>query len=296
MSRRTTRRLATFCSAPLLVAGCWSALTSTDDLDREYGSSLTPQGGEGGAPGEEGGAGGDGGQAGGGGQGGAPVVEGKVEDCAPLPPDAAQWIKRGSATNFVDLELTPDDFGVTGGVWWSVPKNFAEFDVSFEFNVFPQWNSTSGLGLAFVWVTGPTPPGEVTSYKTFGLPQRAGWALVFDTFPAVSPAYPSFFILNGSNGALATGNDLSGSQDAREFAPGVAPPDKWNLVTLRIRKEGTPSELLYGAKSLISPQLTYRGIQGVFGFTASNEELNRKSQFSVRNVRMFLPYDGGCVR
>jgi hypothetical protein len=314
MKERGLMVALTLSFAVALAAAGGASCGDDNNANAEAGSAgrAPVQGGSGGDPsagadGENGGsagvAGTIGGASGAGGQaGGTPLVVGNVEDCAPLPVDSAQWQLRGSATKTAYLQITPNVNGASGGLWWSVPKNFDDFDASFEFNVFPQWNTSSALGFAFVWITGDVAPPATTSFDTFGLPQSKGWALAFDARPADAPPYPSFLLYNGSNGALARGNDITSSEEVREFADGIAPPDSWNAVTLRVRKNADRTSqtyrasLLYRGTALFASDLAYSSFRGLFGFTGSTPAFDRKSQFGVRNVRLFIPGDGGCVR
>jgi hypothetical protein len=230
--------------------------------------------------------------------GGRVRADGGVDGCDPIAADAGSWVLApDSARVSTYLRLTPVQNGALGALWWSAPLTLDELEVSFEFRINPAWSGSSGIGFAFAWTSLQQPPAQNASFSGYGLPQARGWALAFDARPPVEPPNkPSFLLIDGSRAALADNDGPAGTVRAKVTADAIEDdPSFWHPVALRLRPD--VAELYFRGALLATPAVgDYAGFKGVWGFTASTSPSGPRSEFSVRNVRVFAPYDGGCVR
>jgi Legume-like lectin family len=230
--------------------------------------------------------------------GGRPRAQGQVELCEPVAADAGSWVlapDSARVSNYV--RLTPAENGALGALWWSTPLTLDELELSFEFRISPAWDGTSGIGFAFAWTALQLPPAQNAAFEAYGLPQARGWALAFDSRPPQDPPNkPSFKLIDGSRSALANNDGIAGAVAITVVADAIVDdPSFWHPVKLRLRPDA--AEIYFRDALLTDPAIRdYQGFQGVWGFTASTSPAGPLSEFSIRNVRVFAPYDGGCVR
>ncbi|HEU4533825.1 MAG TPA: hypothetical protein VFS00_06890, partial [Polyangiaceae bacterium] len=236
---------------------------------------------------------------GGAGRGGRPPrAEGNVGLCEPISPESGSWVLApDSARVGTYVRLTPDQNGALGALWWNVPLLLDELEVSFEFRISPSWDGSSGIGFAFTWTALQQPPAQNASFFGYGLPQARGWALVFDARPPTTPPNkPSFLLVDGSRTALADSNGIIGTKEDQVTADAIEDdPTFWHPVVFSLRSDR--AELSFRDALLATPRINdYESFSGVWGFTAATTPSGPRSEFSVRNVRVFAPYGGGCVR
>jgi len=270
-----------------LPGGC-SLFTSFTGLSDEYGTSATSTGG---ASNQE--TGGTGGTAGG--TGGRPRIEGNVKTCDPVSLLSPSWAIRTDTVQLANqyFVLTQNAKARTGGLWWKDEATFDAFEVSFEFRISPTWNSFSGSGFTFAWTKTSAPPGDNYSYgRTLGLPQVPGWALALDTaVPATFPFIPKMLLVDGTSTALANSTQVIGVSIADK---GFALDANW--VSIRLTFDGNNFSIYQTDDILISATVNgYKPFSGYWGFTASTDNLYTE-QHAIRNVRMFFPYNTGCIK
>jgi hypothetical protein len=262
----------TLASAVVLSGGCLLT-TPVGELDDEY------QGGSGGGDAR-------------------PRAQGSVDLCDPLLPDAGSWVLAPDSARVGNyVRLTPAQNGALGALWWNTPLLLDELEVTFEFRISPDWDGASGIGFAFAWTALQQPPAQNASFFGYGLPQARGWALAFDARPPLEPPNkPSFLLIDGSRASLANVDGLVGTREAQVTADAIEDDATfWHPVALALRPER--AELSFRGALLASPAISsYESFTGVWGFTASTSPNGPRSEFSVRNIRVFAPYDGGCVR
>ncbi|HEU4406334.1 MAG TPA: hypothetical protein VFS43_13800 [Polyangiaceae bacterium] len=269
------RAASALCFALAAAAGGAGCLLTTPvgELDDEYGSGR-------------------------GGGGSRPRVEGSVAGCDPIAANSGSWVLAPDSARVSNyLRLTPAQNGALGAFWWSTPMRLDELEISFEFRINPAWDGTSGVGFAFAWTSLREPPAQNASFPGFGLPQARGWALAFRSTPPIEPPNkPSFLLIDGSRSVLVNNAGPAGQTLVTVTADAIVDdPSFWHEVAFSMRPNS--AEIFFRGSLLASPGLEpYEGFEGVWGFTASTNPVGPLSEFSIRNVRVFAPYDGGCVR
>lgn len=250
-----------------LLAGC-SLLTSYEGYSDEYGSAA---------------AGGGAGPAG-------------VDQCAPLPYDSPSWVLQGFAGNLASVyfQLTDAKPNEDGAIWWKTPATFDEFELSFEFRISPQITIHSADGFAFTWLNSTTPPAAQTiPGPNFGLPAIPGWALVFDTrvtngtFAQSEPIE----LVDGTASGLSNSNALTGNI-IKTGAVHIG--SDWAAIRLTLHDK-TITVSYGGAVLYVQTVSNYQPYAGVWGFTASTDSPDSQ-QSAIRNIRMYFPGGGGCVK